>query len=159
MKIRAVHISQIDFSRFGIYYDMKKDKNKVKHSKGDGWEDFFTKVPVMDTPAHFGLTLGLAAPFEVKKMERHFHTQEVLFCGAEPIILAVANSGISDSPKAEDIIAVIINPGELVMIERGIWHAACHGIDKETYYYYIATAGQESPQWIDVKGEPVTVEV
>lgn len=159
MRIKAVSISEIDFSPYGVYYDMKNNPEIVLHSKGEGWEDHMTKTPILDTPAHLGYTLGEKAPYEIKKMEKHSHTKEAMFCASEPVVVALAKNGNGRAPKAENIVAVILHPGDMIVINRNVWHDACHGINKQSYYYYIATAGKQPAEWIDIEGERVIVEV
>lgn len=51
-----------------------------------------TKTPLIDTPGQLGYTIGMDAPYVVKAMEKHDHTQEALFCAADPVVLCVAKS-------------------------------------------------------------------
>ena len=73
--------------------------------------------------------------------------------------MALAKNGNGRAPKAENIVAVILHPGDMIVINRNVWHDACHGINKQSYYYYIATAGKQPAEWIDIEGERVIVEV
>lgn len=160
MKILAKRVSTIDFSKYGRYYNMKESSDIVIRDQGDGWEDARTKLPLIDTAGHIGYTFGSPTPCVIQSMERHTHTQEALFCLSDPFVIAMANSGNSDEPIAEDIEAVIVHPGEIIVLNRGIWHDACHGIKQGVHYYWMATELESEPNiWVDIKGGPVQLVV
>lgn len=159
MILKPVSIKDFDFSKYGVYYDMKHDKTGVSHSKTDVYEDHMTKCPLIDTMGHLGLTLGSSAPYTIKSMEKHQHTQEAIFCTGEPIILCFAASYGEQQPRAVDVRAVILEPGDVVVMDRNIWHDACHGIGKKTYYYYLATSGEKPAEWYEISDGPVYVEI
>ena len=54
-------------------------------------------------------------------MERHMSTEEVLFAGDKPIILSIANSDPYGMPQAKDVVSLLMEPGDLVVMKRGIW--------------------------------------
>lgn len=157
MKIKAVPVSSIDFSKYGTYYPMNEKTSNVWHSQGEGWTDSRTNKPLIDTPGSLGFTLGSPAPCSVHTMERHLHTQEALFCLADPIVVALANSGDSEQPHVTDIEAVIISPGEVIVLNNGIWHDACHGLKQSAHYYWMATESEESAEWVEITGGPITL--
>lgn len=81
--------------------------------------------------------IGLCTVFRrenarVTWMERHGRTPELLIPIDVPFILPVVQTGAAD--KAVE--AFQVNPGEAVVIERGVWHSACHpfGRDRATYF-------------------------
>lgn len=159
MFIKPVPIKEFDFSQYGIYYDMLNAKMGVSHSKTEVYEDHMTKTPLIDTMGHLGLTIGSKAPYTIRSMEKHNHTQEAIFCAGEPIILCFAASQGEEPPKASDVRAVILEPGDAVVMDRNIWHDACHGLGKSTPYYYLATAGLHPADWLEIADEPVVVEL
>jgi len=157
MKIKAVPVSSIDFSKYGTYYSMKEKTSNVWYSQGEGWEDSRTNRPLINTPGSLGFTLGSPTPCNVHTMERHLHTQEALFCLADPIVVALANSGDSEQPHVADIQAVILQPGEVIVLNNGIWHDACHGLNQSVHYYWMATELEEPTQWVEISGGPITL--
>ena len=82
------------------------------------------------------MTMVKAMPFTVDTMERHSKTTELIVCGDRPLVLAVADSDPQGHAKAQDIKAFIVSPGELVVMDRGIWHDACRCADGDSCYYY-----------------------
>ncbi|WP_183192593.1 ureidoglycolate lyase [Brevibacillus fluminis] len=156
MKIKAVPVSAIDFSKFGTYFSMKEEAENLLLSKGDGWEDRRTNAPLLRTSGSLGVTLGSPAPCEVRAMERHLHTEEAIFCMADPIVVALAHSAGS-KPLLSDIQVVVLTPGDVIVLRHGVWHDACHGINKSAHYYWMATESDEQTEWIDIVGGPLEV--
>ena len=48
-------------------------------------------------------------------------------------------------PQAEDVRAVILRAGDVVVLNRGIWHDACRGLGRPSAYYYLASCDQGKP--------------
>jgi len=159
MILKPIKIKNFDFSTYGIYYDMKNTMDGVCHSKTEVYEDHMTKKPLIDTMGHLGLTIGSKAPYTISSMEKHDHTQEAIFCTGEPIVLCFAASRGDQPPMAADIRAVILELGDVAVLDRNIWHDACHGMGKSTGYYYLATAGAHPADWLEIADEPVMVEI
>ena len=97
-------------------------------------------------------------PFTVDTMERHTKTMELIVCGDKPIVLAVADSDPCGQAKAEDIRAFIISPGEIVVMNRGIWHDACRcGEGDSCYYYFLSLETDEKAVFQPVEGGCVDI--
>ena len=92
MILKAVDIREFDFTGYGTYYNMTGDRERVYRTLGEEFEDYMTRTPLIDTPGHLGYTVGMGAPYVLKAMEKHDHTQEALFCAADPVILCVAKA-------------------------------------------------------------------
>jgi ureidoglycolate lyase len=156
MEIKAVPVSEIDFLKYGNYFNMNNPLDNLWVSQGDGWSDVRTTAPIISTAGSLGITQGSPLPCKVSKMERHLHTQEALFCLTDPIVIAIANSGEDKQPLASTIEAVIIQPGEVIVLNKGIWHDACHGINKSVRYYWLAEEYEGEPtEWVDIIGGPI----
>lgn len=161
--MKAVEISSINFQKYGILYDMKGEgfgNGLVNRSSGDGWSDANTAIPVIDTTGTLGYTIGSGTPFTTTQMERHLHTQEALFCAADPIIFLVAEATENDAPpKAEQVTPVLLRSGQIAVLHRGVWHSSAHGISSDAQYFYLALAYQNEPTvWRDIIGGPISVE-
>ena len=49
--------------------------------------------------------------------------------------------------------AVILLPGEVIVLNKGIWHDACHGINKSVRYYWLDEEYEGEPtEWVDICG-------
>ncbi|MPM38222.1 Ureidoglycolate lyase [bioreactor metagenome] len=152
MKIKAEFMTFDNFSTYGSFFDMLEDKMYVKHFQNEVYNDHMTDTPLIDTNGHLGYTYGSAAPYICTVMEKHDHTQEAIFCAGEPIILCVAKSANDELPLSENIRAFILQPGQVAVINRNIWHDACRGLHKRCNYYYLATAGRMPAEWKNVAG-------
>lgn len=160
--MKPVEITSIDFDAYGILYTMTEEtpfSGPVNRSSGDGWEDSNTGVPVIDTRASLGFTLGSGSPFTAVEMERHAHTQEALFCAGEPIVFLVAPAGPEEAPSLDMVRAVILRPGQVAVLHRGVWHSSAHGLNKAARYYYLALCYRNEPtEWRKIAGGPIEVE-
>ena len=73
----------------------------------------------------------------------------------QPTIYA---EGVLGAPRAEDVIPVIVRPGQVAVLHRRTWHSAAHGIGEEAYYHYLALVYKNEPTtWSDIQGGPVRV--
>lgn len=158
--MKAVEISKIDFSPYGVFYNMNEPNSEnINRSAGEGWEDTNTAMPVIDTQASIGYTLGSGCPFTASMMERHYHTQEALFCAGAPVVFLVAKASEENAPRAADLVPVILKPGEIAVLHRKTWHSSAHGLNGKTHYYYLALCYKNEPtEWKEITGGPVYVE-
>lgn len=146
------------FAAFGRVFELNGSASEgVVPMSGEGWSDSFTLKPLIDSAGHLGMTQGPGAPWQCQLMERHPRTEEALFCAGAPIVLAVAPAGPATAPSAETIEAFIILPGQVAVMQRGVWHDACRGLDGPTPYYWMATCGLGPDPWVVVAGGPVEV--
>ena len=54
-----------------------------------------------------------------------------------------------------------LNPGDAIVLKKGIWHDACHCVDGETMYFFLSyTNGEPSETtWLSVVPDPVSVDL
>ena len=106
-----------------------------------GWQAWMTGEPCLDDVCNIGhhLREGHALRRGLDGVSPR-GTQEVLVCGDKPMVLAVANSDPT-APGADpkSISAFIFRPGQLITLDKGIWHDACRSAEgDECYYYFLA---------------------
>jgi ureidoglycolate lyase len=161
--MEAVEISLIDFSEYGIFYDMNnltELSRNINCSSGQDWKDMNTAIPIIDTYAHIGYTTGSGCPFTANMMERHHHTQEALFCAGSPIVFLVSKASELDAPRACDVLPVILRPGQIAVLHRNVWHSSSHGLNGECSYYYLALCYKNEPtEWKEIINGPITIEI
>ncbi|MBD9523379.1 ureidoglycolate lyase [Ensifer sp. ENS02] len=159
--MNAVHARPVtpdNFSRYGRVYDLTGDTDgKVVWTAGDGWNDGFTKTPLIDGRGHLGFTRGGQAPWDCRAMERHPLTEEAIFCLAEPVVLAVAPASDGEAPDRDEIEAFVVAPGQAVVMDRNVWHDACRGVSGPAPYYWMAVCGLGESPWVAVSGGPIKV--
>ena len=155
---KPVSIKEFDFTPYGRYWDLKKERGV----KTDKYEAYMTIDPPVERPLRFGMTTcENGAAFDVDSMERHLSTEEVLFAGDKPIILSLAASDPAGNPKAEDVVSLLMEPGDLVVIKRGIWHDACHAAASSALYYFLSYSNGDPSEtaWLPVTPAPVQVQL
>ena len=165
MKKIPVSIDKIDFSPYGCVYNLKEagGMGEVIRSEGTDYKDGYTKNPVIDRCGSLGMTISHPVPFVAEEMERHLHTQEALFGTGEPIVFLVAPASeeaerLQKGPDAKDTVAIILNPGQVAVLDRGVWHSPAHGLNTETSYYWMAEAYDDDPTvWRKIENGPVSV--
>ncbi len=158
--MKALDLANLDFSAYGTIYDLSGGNlgcDAIQSASGDGWSNVNTLDPLLDTKCSIGLTVGSGLPFTADQMERHLHTQEAMYCAGGPVAVLVCVPG--DEPRAELCVPVIIRPGQVIVVERGVWHTPAHGLNgKEPYYWQALCYDDEPTVWMDIAGGPVTVE-
>ncbi len=157
--IKANAATKENFAKFGTFYSIK---NEGSFREDDGFKAWMAPEMKVGIKATFGFTVCDPGEFECDSMERHLANEEALVCGDAPMVVTVADSDPMGQPKEEDIMAFIVNPGDYVVLNRGIWHDANHGVDKKTYYYWISQVQADiddptSIDFIDVVPAPVKV--
>lgn len=158
MTVIAQYLTPESFASFGRVFNLEDTSGDgVSNLQGEGWTDSFTSKPLIDGLGHLGITQGPAAPWSCEKMERHHGTEEALFCAGAPIVLAVAPPCQNVAAAAKNVSAYIINPGQIVVMKKGVWHDACRGLDGPTPYYWMAVCGLGPDPWVPLEGGPVLV--
>lgn len=158
MNLTACALTPEAFAPFGRVLNlMAGGDDGLVRTDGPGWQDCYTKTPLIGTNGSLGLTRSGGTPFDLRQMERHTNTEEALFCLDAPIVLAVAPAGDRQQPESADVRAFIIPKGVAVVLDAGTWHDACRGLDRPVAYYWMATVGTGT-EWRDVAGGPLTVE-
>jgi ureidoglycolate lyase len=158
-EVVARPLSAEAFARYGVFRDLAAGVPGAVVAAGEGWSDARTETALLAQPGHLGYTVGVALPHAVASMERHLHTREVLFCAGAPVVLplAMARDGV-DRPLASDVEAFLIRPGQVVEMDEGVWHDACHGLVEGTPYHWYATEVEGiSNDWIPLDGGAVLV--
>lgn len=156
--VQASELTAEGFAPFGRVHDLVGgDSAGVQRMAGEGWTDGFTLAPLIDGRGHLGMTRGPAAPWLACQMERHPLTEEALFCAGAPIVLAVAPAGEGDAPLSATVEAFIIRPGQVAVMNRGVWHDACRGLTGPTAYHWMAICGLGPDPWVGIAGGPVEV--
>ena len=95
------------------------------------WSDI-TRYSV-DGETEIGLCTVFERPGEaVDSMERHMHTPEILIPIDAPFALPVMADGPGVAPEA-----FLVNPGEAIVINGGVWHGACLPVRRQQSSYFV----------------------
>lgn len=158
--IQAIPAGAVDLSGIGRLFDLSTGTDRrVVSTTGTDWWDNYTAEPVVSGPTHVGLTTGPQAHEQVIRMERHLHTREALLPLTEPVVLPVSRPNGS-APQADHVQALIVAPGQCLMLEAGVWHAPAMGIDAACAYFWLAGVNEAiEPDWEDIRGGPLSIRV
>ena len=153
---KPISIKGFDFTPYGRYWDLHKERG-VKTEK---YEAYMTIDPPVERALRFGLPVcDNGDTFGVDSMERHMSTEEVLFAGDKPIILSIANSDPYGMPQAKDVVSLLMEPGDLVVMKRGIWHDACHAVEGHAQYYFLSYSNGDPDETAWKQIQPAAVQV
>ncbi|HPQ85126.1 MAG: ureidoglycolate lyase [Actinobacteria bacterium] len=152
--VNAVRADALDLSPWGRLYDLADAGSPdVVSTQGLDWRDGYTNQPVVDGPTHLGMTAGPALSSPVSLMEHHLHTREGIAPIAAPIVVPVA-----EAPRADAITALLLQPGQCLMLNTGVWHAPALGIAGPSVYYWLAGVDQTvADTWVEITDGPVTI--
>lgn len=147
MTIKAKRATEENFKKFGLYYNLYRTS---KQKFGEGW-----KCSTSDYEYEYQLPFGYvevtdSLPYEVDSMERNSRSKEMQIVGGKPIVLAVADTK-GDAPRAEDIEAFILYPGDVIVMDVNIWHDASYSLFESTYYYYFSL-DDPSASFVPIEG-------
>jgi ureidoglycolate lyase len=145
---KPIKLTKENFAQFGKYYNL--------------YEERMTTDAVIFRPMRLGITkCKNGSSFRVDTMERHNTSEELIFTGNKPIVLSIASSDSQGCPGAGDVVSFLMRPGDLVVIKKGIWHDACHAVEGDAFYYFLAYGSGEGDEvaWYPVQGEEVQVKL
>ena len=151
-----VSIKDFDFTPYGRYWNLKAERGTV----AEKYSAYMTVDPPVERPLRFGMTVAEnGKTFDVDSMERHLSTEEVLFAGDKPIVLSLADSDPHGLPQAADLVHLLMEPGDIVVIKRGIWHDACHAVEDTAQYYFLSYSSPDPDEiaWKPVQPAPVSI--
>jgi hypothetical protein len=155
----AIPSGEADLSEYGRNVDLMSGGPGVTNTAGPDFDDRYTQDPLIDVPGHLGLSFGPGLPVDVHRMERHHHTSEAVFCLDGPVILPVA-APTHVQPRTRDVQALLISPGECVILKPNVWHAHCIGVDGPAAYYWLAAVDHTLPaDWVELDDGPVGIEL
>lgn len=128
---------------------------------GDGWQCWYPLGTLDGQIAwQVGLVRSEARRRTIVEMERHLERPEWVFALDQALIQGVALSHPS-TPSQPDIAsfkAFILQPGQGVLIQKGVWHAVGLPAAEESLFYGFALAketpdAQENSGWVAFAGD------
>lgn len=157
MIVRAVRADNKDFEKYGRIIRLTDYEEFADNAQG--WRCWITEEFCMNQPARIGMGFSKeGAPYTVSSMKRHSGTKKIFVCGDGPAIVAVADTN-ADAASSSDIRAFIIKPGDLLVINEGIWYDACHGVSGPSSYYFVSLETDELDMgYIPLSGGEATIE-
>ena len=161
--IKPVELTEESFTSFGKFFDLH---GALTQGEGE-WQAYLLNETLIDVPLKLGITAVKHGNFISAKMERHVLSKEILLCADSDMVLTVADSVPEGAPRSEDVSCFYMRKGQIVVLNKGIWHHANRGVDRDVLYYFLTEdlTGREiseseikrETQWVAVVPEPVFV--
>ena len=150
--VNAVRADALDLSPSGRLFDLADAGSPdVVSTQGLDWRDGYTNQPVV-TGRHIwddrraravqpGQPDGTPSPHPVG-----------IAPIAAPIVVPVA-----EAPRADAITALLLQPGQCLMLNTGIWHAPALGIAGPSVYWLAGVDQTVADTWVEITDGPVTI--
>lgn len=116
--------------------------------KGDNWDCWFGFGSLAGEDSTIGIVLTRSSKGLIEHMEAHLHP-EFLIPITGPIIQAVAlpkENGIpGERPDINTVKAFIIEPGQSIIMGKGVWHYAAIPLNEKVWYYFLGNEIWDGP--------------
>ncbi len=149
ININIMNLNQENFKKYGVA--IMKEGHNPPDSSGEGWECWYPIGEIMMAdPTQVGIVTTKPRPIIVDSLEKHQTRKELIFAISDPIvqIVGLSSDKSSDHPDPGNTQAFLLNPGQGVLVNEGIWHSAAFPYsEKETQYIFFLAE--------DDKGEDV----
>ncbi len=130
-KLISKHITRKNFAKFGKIVTAPTGVPTSEGTNYKFWSD------IADYNIRGETEVGICTVYRqsgnsVSSVEQHKMTPEILIPIDAPFILPL----LAEGRPANEMEAFEVNPGEAVIINEGVWHAAClpAGADKSSYF-------------------------
>ena len=126
--IKAEHINESNIREYGQLIRMPNNKGVQPTVSAESFI-YYGKLAVMNCtmPLQYGLYHAKKTHSVVTQLEQHQQTQELLFAVSGHFVVPAALSKIQyniEAPDRTTITAFMINQGEGILFEKGIWHCS-----------------------------------
>lgn len=161
MLILPEEIARFDFTPYGRYLSQTSGPCRVDTGYSRCWPAEYT-FPMGEM--RFGIERASyrTAP-AIEKMEQHRESKELVICGDRPVVLPLClprrREDWTEHPRAEDVRAVILRPGDAVVLDEYIWHAGCLPLVEDTFYLFAYRVRDEELYWRTVEHGPIELKL
>ncbi len=140
-KIENIDIKNLSREKFNAYgMAILKDEKKPPDSFGKGWECWYPIGNVMmPDPTQVGVVTTKPRPIVVNSLEKHQTRTELIIAVKDPIVqlVGLSEDAFANHPDPLKTEAFLINPGDAVLVNKGVWHSAAFPYsDRETEYLF-----------------------
>lgn len=148
MKLKALHITEENFRKYGKVVTAPSGQPTSEANDYKFWSDIASFMIEGETEIGICTVYRQENP-EVATVERHLDTPEILIPIDGPFSLPLLLEG--ESENSMDAFAVDI--GEVVVIDKGIWHGACLPVGQDRCSYFVIF--KKNTPHNDVEKKPV----
>jgi ureidoglycolate hydrolase len=130
--IKPKQITEDNFKKFGKVVKSPKGEPTAQADDFKFWSNIANYA--IDGSTEIGICTVYKQPMNlINGMERHLQTPEILIPIDAPFVLPLLKEG--DSEEAAE--AFQVNIGEVVVIDKAVWHGACLPVGKEESSYFV----------------------
>jgi len=150
IKINAKAITEQNFQKFGRVVTSPKMKPTSEAADYKFWSDLaFYQI---DGETEIGVCTVFQQPAtEINSMERHLNTPEILIPIDAPFVVPL----LRENDAAEMVEVFRVEIGEVVVIDKGIWHGACLPLGKNASSYFVILRRNTPHEDVEKKTVPV----
>ncbi|UOQ86994.1 ureidoglycolate lyase [Gracilibacillus salinarum] len=136
--VEIVPLTKKIFEPYGRSFEIP---SSPPSKRGEGW-DCWSYVANMNASTNVGVGIvkTLKRPLIVDEMERHVSREEILVPLYAPIIQPVGlfkdNSDPEEKPEITSVKCFLIEPGQGIILSKGIWHSPAYALEKDTDYLF-----------------------
>lgn len=148
VKIKIQRISEQNFRQYGQVVSFPESAPTAQSLEFKFWSDL----------AHYHITgeteIGICTVYHqpksvVSDMEKHVETPEILIPIDAPFLLPL----LIDREESEKVAVFQVNIGESVIINPGVWHAACLPVGRQKSSYFVIF--KHGTPYKDVEKRPI----
>lgn len=108
----------------------------------------------------FGVEQARYRPeLEIPELEQHRQSKELMICGDRPVVVTLClPRDIHDHqerPRAEDAVALILRPGDVIVLDEFVWHSGGMPLEGDTFYLFAYRVRAEALYWVPVEHGPI----
>jgi ureidoglycolate lyase len=158
IEVKAEPLSVEGFSQYGTAILLP---TTPAPKAGKDWDCWFGFGKITDGNGSIGIVQTRPSGDLITHMEAHLHP-EFLIPVTGPIIQAVAlperDGQPGEKPNPATVRAFILEPGQAIIMDRGVWHYAAVPLRDEAWYYFMGNPVWDGPgtpeqPWIPFLGD------
>lgn len=162
MQLKPKELGEVEFSLFGWRLSVPAGKPPVLDTGySKCWSAEYT-LPLGEM--RFGVEqVEYRRTLAIEKLEQHKYSKEVVICGDKPVVLCLCpprrEAGDGDRPRCRDAVAVILRPGDVVVLNEYVWHSGCMPLEEDTFYHFAYRVRDEALDWYALEDGPIELDL
>lgn len=161
MLMKLQEIRDFDFSPYGRFLSCSgKGKPVLETGYSECWSNEYT-LPLGEM--RFGFEqVRFRNNVKIREMEQHRESKEIVICGDKPVVISLCiprnKEDREEKPYAEDIVSLILRPGDVIVLDEYIWHTGCMPLINDTFYLFAYRARDEELYWVPIEYDSIELD-
>lgn len=154
MLIKPQELHSFDFSPYGRYLSRPADHPPILDTGHSlCWSQEYT-FPMGEM--RFGIEKTFfRSSFTVTEMEQHRESKELVICGDKPVVIYLClprdKADHHEAPNVEDVVSLILRPGDVIVLDEYVWHTGCMPLKEDTFYLFAYRVRSEELYWVGLQ--------